>query len=291
MCCSIAGGGQATVATLALVALRWIPAATEASFLFYTFPAWVAVILTADSRYRAPRSVTRVVAPRWPWPWAVSASWWVRTRRGHAAIRTGVGAVLTRGHGRVRAVHPGAWARCQRQRARDRRVAGHRGGRVPCCSCTCGHAASGAPCSACFDAAGLAASACCRACCRPSRFWRFLAGLSGAGPRPHGDYLHRGAVLDHDAGARALLQPVGSASARYLDRWRRRSWGRSCCLQRPPVASAPRYNRRQRTRVSTRITFIPEWRSAHGKNSGDRSRGLHRLSYQRPVCWPVAMKW
>ncbi len=39
----IAGGGQATVATLALVALRWIPAATS-SFLFYTFPAWVALI-------------------------------------------------------------------------------------------------------------------------------------------------------------------------------------------------------------------------------------------------------
>ncbi len=40
----IAGGGQATIATLALLALRWIPAATEA-FLFYTFPAWVAVIM------------------------------------------------------------------------------------------------------------------------------------------------------------------------------------------------------------------------------------------------------
>ncbi|MBY0488284.1 MAG: DMT family transporter [Gemmatimonadaceae bacterium] len=39
----IAGGGQAAVATLALLALRWLPAAT-ASFLFYTFPAWVAVI-------------------------------------------------------------------------------------------------------------------------------------------------------------------------------------------------------------------------------------------------------
>jgi drug/metabolite transporter (DMT)-like permease len=39
----IAGGGQAAVATLALVALRWIPAATS-SFLFYTFPAWVTLI-------------------------------------------------------------------------------------------------------------------------------------------------------------------------------------------------------------------------------------------------------
>jgi len=41
----VAGGGQAAVATLALLALRWIPAAT-ASFLFYTFPVWV-TLLTA----------------------------------------------------------------------------------------------------------------------------------------------------------------------------------------------------------------------------------------------------
>ena len=39
----MAGGGQAIVATLALAALRWLPAAT-ASFLFYTYPAWVTVI-------------------------------------------------------------------------------------------------------------------------------------------------------------------------------------------------------------------------------------------------------
>jgi len=39
----VAGGGQATVATLALLALRWLPAAT-ASFLFYTYPAWVALM-------------------------------------------------------------------------------------------------------------------------------------------------------------------------------------------------------------------------------------------------------
>jgi drug/metabolite transporter (DMT)-like permease len=39
----VAGGGQALVATLALSALEFIPAATEA-FLFYTFPAWVAVL-------------------------------------------------------------------------------------------------------------------------------------------------------------------------------------------------------------------------------------------------------
>ncbi len=38
----IAGGGQALIATLALLPLRWIPAAS-ASFLFFTFPAWVAV--------------------------------------------------------------------------------------------------------------------------------------------------------------------------------------------------------------------------------------------------------
>lgn len=39
----LAGGGQTAVATLALLALRWLPAAT-ASFLFYTYPAWVAVL-------------------------------------------------------------------------------------------------------------------------------------------------------------------------------------------------------------------------------------------------------
>ena len=52
----VAGGGQATVATLALIALRWIPAATV-SFLFYTFPAWVAVIT-------AVRGIERLDGPR-----------------------------------------------------------------------------------------------------------------------------------------------------------------------------------------------------------------------------------
>ncbi len=50
----IAGGGQATVATLALLALRWIPAATEA-FLFYTFPAWVAIIMAVRGVERIDR--------------------------------------------------------------------------------------------------------------------------------------------------------------------------------------------------------------------------------------------
>ena len=54
-----AGGGQAMVATLALIALRWIPAAT-ASFLFYTFPAWVAVITAVRGIERLDR--TRVTA-------------------------------------------------------------------------------------------------------------------------------------------------------------------------------------------------------------------------------------
>lgn len=40
---AVAGGGQALVATLALLALRWLPAATS-SFLFYTYPAWVALL-------------------------------------------------------------------------------------------------------------------------------------------------------------------------------------------------------------------------------------------------------
>lgn len=39
----VAGGGQATVATLALLALQWIPAATQ-SFLFYTYPVLVTLI-------------------------------------------------------------------------------------------------------------------------------------------------------------------------------------------------------------------------------------------------------
>jgi len=55
----IAGGGQAMVATFALLALRWIPAATEA-FLFYTFPAWVAVMTAVRGIERLDRN--RVVA-------------------------------------------------------------------------------------------------------------------------------------------------------------------------------------------------------------------------------------
>lgn len=50
----LAGGGQALIATLALSALRWIPAATEA-FLFYTFPAWVAVITAVRGIERIDR--------------------------------------------------------------------------------------------------------------------------------------------------------------------------------------------------------------------------------------------
>lgn len=55
----IAGGGQAMVATLALAALRWLPAAT-ASFLFYTYPAWVTVITAV--RGLEPLDRTRLVA-------------------------------------------------------------------------------------------------------------------------------------------------------------------------------------------------------------------------------------
>lgn len=50
----LAGGGQALVATLALSALRWIPAATG-SFLFYTFPAWVAIITAVRGIERLDR--------------------------------------------------------------------------------------------------------------------------------------------------------------------------------------------------------------------------------------------
>ncbi len=55
----VAGGGQAIVATLALGALRWLPAAT-ASFLFYTYPAWVTVISAV--RGLEPIDFTRVMA-------------------------------------------------------------------------------------------------------------------------------------------------------------------------------------------------------------------------------------
>lgn len=51
-----AGGGQATIAFVSLSALRYIPAATL-TFLFYTYPAWIAVI-------SALRGVERLTAPR-----------------------------------------------------------------------------------------------------------------------------------------------------------------------------------------------------------------------------------
>lgn len=51
----LAGGGQALIATLALSALHWIPAATEA-FLFYTFPAWVAVFTAVRGIERIDRN-------------------------------------------------------------------------------------------------------------------------------------------------------------------------------------------------------------------------------------------
>ncbi|HCT58243.1 MAG TPA: EamA/RhaT family transporter [Gemmatimonas aurantiaca] len=54
-----AGVGQASVATLALLALRWLPAAT-ASFLFYTYPAWVAVFAAVRGTDHLDR--TRVIA-------------------------------------------------------------------------------------------------------------------------------------------------------------------------------------------------------------------------------------
>ena len=55
----VAGGGQATVATLALMALRWIPASTEA-FLFYTYPAWVTLFTALRGVERLTR--TRLLA-------------------------------------------------------------------------------------------------------------------------------------------------------------------------------------------------------------------------------------
>lgn len=55
----IAGSGQAMVATLALAALQWLPAATS-SFLFYTYPAWVAIITAVRGVERL--DPTRIIA-------------------------------------------------------------------------------------------------------------------------------------------------------------------------------------------------------------------------------------
>lgn len=55
----LAGLFQALIAVVSLSALRYIPAATL-SFLFYTYPAWVAVI--ARVRHSEPLTPTRLVA-------------------------------------------------------------------------------------------------------------------------------------------------------------------------------------------------------------------------------------
>ncbi|MBI3791718.1 MAG: DMT family transporter [Gemmatimonadetes bacterium] len=55
----LGGGGQAIVTAFTLLALRWVPAATEA-FLFYTFPAWVAIIAAVRGTERLTRD--RVIA-------------------------------------------------------------------------------------------------------------------------------------------------------------------------------------------------------------------------------------
>lgn len=56
---AITGVGQALVAVVSLSALRYIPAATLA-FLFYTFPAWVAVL--ARLRHSEPLTPRRLTA-------------------------------------------------------------------------------------------------------------------------------------------------------------------------------------------------------------------------------------
>ena len=55
----VAGLFQAVIAAVSLSALRYIPAATL-SFLFYTYPAWVAII--ARVRHSEPLSPTRLLA-------------------------------------------------------------------------------------------------------------------------------------------------------------------------------------------------------------------------------------
>lgn len=56
---TLAGGGQAAIAFVSLSALRFIPAATL-TFLFYTYPAWVAVIAAIRGTERM--SVRRALA-------------------------------------------------------------------------------------------------------------------------------------------------------------------------------------------------------------------------------------
>jgi drug/metabolite transporter (DMT)-like permease len=55
----LGGAGQVAVAMLSLSALRWIPAGTLA-FLFYTYPAWIAVIAAISRTDRLTR--TRLLA-------------------------------------------------------------------------------------------------------------------------------------------------------------------------------------------------------------------------------------
>lgn len=59
----LAGGGQATIAFVSLSALRYIPAASL-TFLFYTYPAWVAVTaaLRRTERLTAGRSAALVLS-------------------------------------------------------------------------------------------------------------------------------------------------------------------------------------------------------------------------------------
>lgn len=51
---ALAGGGQAMIAFVSLSALRYIPAATL-TFLFYTYPAWVAVMAAVRGTERVSR--------------------------------------------------------------------------------------------------------------------------------------------------------------------------------------------------------------------------------------------
>jgi drug/metabolite transporter (DMT)-like permease len=55
----LSGFGQSIIAVMTLSALRYIPAATL-SFLFYTYPAWVAII--ARVRHSEPLTPTRMLA-------------------------------------------------------------------------------------------------------------------------------------------------------------------------------------------------------------------------------------
>lgn len=71
----LGGAGQAAIAYLALSALRYLPAATMV-FLFYTFPAWVAVLAAARRTERLTRRRLLALALALSGIWVLVGSPW-----------------------------------------------------------------------------------------------------------------------------------------------------------------------------------------------------------------------